>query len=116
MEKNNFFVKLTSLKMKIEIKKATIKDLETCLDLGDELFNYHQQNYSTANYAPVKNIRSIRRKYFKKCFKNTNYAFFLAKVDKTAVGMIIVKLEKIPPVFKFPLRGMVSEFIVSKNY
>lgn len=108
---------MKTMTQKVQIRKATRKDLPILLELATELFAYHANGLHNKNYLPAKNAAALRKKhYIEMLNKPKERAFFIAEINHAPIGMIIAAIEEIPPVYIEHKRGSIREFYVREAY
>ena len=77
--------------MKIEIKKATLKELEAIRKMNQELFKYDYENFDkNINYK--WSLTKAHKECYEKDISGKNSAVFLALINKKIVGYILCKI------------------------
>ena len=96
--------------MKIEIRKAVLKDTSQIVVLTKELWDFHK-DWKPSFVVVKKNGIKIFEEYCKKSIRSKYGIVFVAIVNDELVGYIFAKRDFLPPVFKntenvYDLKGL----------
>jgi ribosomal protein S18 acetylase RimI-like enzyme len=98
--------------MKLVVRKATIKDLESLHDLHTRLFSFEQK----IDPLLKNNLSHELKGRYRKRLKNKNHAFFIAEADGKPVGYSYGWIEKTPDWFEPRLKGYICHVLVLKEF
>lgn len=101
--------------MKIEIRRATLKDLEPVRKMNQELFKYDSQNFDkNINYK--WSLSKEHEKCYKKDITNKNSAVFLALIEEKIIGYILCKIIDAEIYAKNKKIAFLEDMFVMKKY
>lgn len=95
------------------IRKATIKDMHTIIDLWEEMMNFHIERSELYQIKP--NARSIYTDYLKNVIRNPDYDTLVFESENKVVGYLIATESSDPPVFE-GRAGLILELSVTKEH
>ena len=106
----------------ILVRKATLRDIPLVISLWKEFVKEHDmmvtdRNKKLITYVHKKlNAADMWRVFIKKQLKSKKGTVFLAQVDGTAAGFILVLVKDEIPIFKIEKMGYVSDLFVKKEF
>jgi ribosomal protein S18 acetylase RimI-like enzyme len=98
--------------MKIAIRKATIKDLESLHELHTHLISFEQK----IDPLLKNNLSHKSKGRYRRRLKNKNHVFFIAEVNGKPVGYSYGWIEKTPYWFEPRLKGYICDVLVLKEF
>ena len=106
----------------MKIRKATLKDLKTIVNLWVEFMKEHDKNVLKENerldffIKRKDNSKEIFSEFVEKNIKSKNSEIFLAEVENQIVGFCQMLIKDEIPVFKIEKYGYISDLFVKKEY
>ena len=100
--------------MKIEIRRATSKDLDFLHEMWKLLIKHESKIDPLINKN--KSYFSKAKQEYKKSLKKNSKIFLIAEINKIPVGYIYGWIEKTPNTYKPRLRGYVCDAFIKKKF
>lgn len=98
----------------MEIRKATLKDIKQMIDCALSLLKYHYD--FDPYFAPVKNVKDVYQKFFKRCIYSNKRHLLVAEENKKIIGYALGELGSRPPVFKIRKIGFINDVFVERKF
>jgi ribosomal protein S18 acetylase RimI-like enzyme len=98
----------------VEIRDATIDDLDQVLALNATLMHTHLQYDDYYRLQPQS--REVYADYFRKLIDGDNTRVLVAIDDEVIIGFITGKIEPRPPVFAVAEKGEINSVFVEERY
>ena len=101
---------------KITYRKATLKDLDSLIDLWKGLMDYHLEFFPS--FYKFKNGHlALTKKWFGKNIRSRNSLVMLAEDNGVPMGFIMIFVRKFsPPIYKWEKEALVSDLFVGEEY
>jgi len=100
----------------VTYRKATLKDLDALMDLWDGLMEYHLDFFPEI-YQFRKGHEKKQQKWFSKNIRSKNSFVMLAEVGDTAVGFVMLFVEKfMPSIYIWKKSAVLSDLFVCEGY
>jgi len=98
----------------IQIRRATIEDLEAVLDLWDEMMELHAR--LDARFQPEVNARELFGETLREWMVDDSRRVLVATADGQVMGYTIGVVAENPPIFKMRYYGHVSDICVAPEW
>ncbi len=100
--------------MNFKIRKATLNDIDTIVELNKQLADYHRK--IDKYYKPGSETRKGFKKYLLEIIGKRNVKIIVVEINNKIIGYFIGTIEKAKP-FVVPKRiGRVSDAFVEEKY
>jgi len=98
----------------VTVRRATLEDLESLLDLWQEMMDYHAR--LDRRFRPAADGRAHFREVVQECMADELWRVFVAVAGDELVGYIIGHSAENPPVFEMRCYGFVSDICVAPGW
>lgn len=95
------------------IRKANDKDINSIVDLWEEMMNFHVQKSDLYTLKP--DSEQIYNKFLKEFLKDDGGVIFVYEIENRILGYIMAEEYLHPPVYKENLIGMILEISITKK-
>jgi GNAT superfamily N-acetyltransferase len=96
------------------IREANVDDINTIVDLWEELMNFHIQKSDLYEIKP--DARQIYAYYLKEILKSTESVVLVYEIENRIVGYLMAEETLNTPVYKETNIGTIIEICVTENY
>ena len=106
----------------ISVRKASLKDVPTILQLWKEYMRYHDEIIIKKNtklkphLIRKKNAANNFIRYIKKNIRSKNAMAYLAEVNGKPAGYCLISIRKNTPIYKLEKIGYINELFVRKEF
>lgn len=100
----------------IHIRKGKKEDIEVGIALLIELDKYHIEHFDAEYYAVTDEVEKHCRRILTSLLRKRKSTFFVAEKDSKIVGLLIIEIEKRPPMHVIREQAMIHVLYVKKEH
>ncbi len=98
----------------MEIRKATLQDLEQVLKYGLILLKQHSD--LDPYFEPTKTVDKVYRKFLEGCLYSENKLFLIAENNEKLMGYATGEIQTRSPIFKITEYGYINDVFVAGEF
>ena len=106
----------------LSIRKATLRDISTIVELWKEFMRYHDELVINDNprFAPLlmrkRNAADLFQEFTRTNIQSKDADIFLAEVDGEPAGYCLITIKDNIPIYELERLGIISDLFVKKEF
>lgn len=106
----------------MEVRKATVKDIDSIMELNQDLINFHirilekHKPQHNKDFKEKPNAKKTIRRFIKKLIRSKKGFVIVVENNDKLIGYLVAMIEKNIPIFKLKKYVEITDLLVIKEF